>query len=1113
MAHDSGSFDYKVINENIRKILDARSQLNNTVQVAMPFVKATTTLRHEEYIGKDNKGFTLGLHGINEDVKYEDMYSDQNGMDPLIGYTYQANGLTKKVYAKNPMTEVYKTAGQILDTQASIFTYPEDSKFVRIPPPGITNVSIGRNKNGLLSVAQIQISIPSLIQLESLHRTFLVPGIGMVLEWGQQFAPYTTNDQFLQKSSIAEYMFPWNNRSKLDRILDRLAKREVGLMEILQEYVYPSNGQYMWMFGRVANFDVKSNSDGSFNANVKIVGPSEDAWAYSTRNTVVPRKDAGSPYFCASDTHSVYSYFANTMAGGLNLKTLLDSVRKGEGRLGAWKEHVAYFEQGNQSQGEPEPTTQTPTTDNRTFADHEDAYFMTWRFFVNVVINDEKVGVRAIFAAAGLSQQLIDTIGLLLPYGNGEERDTNIAKLKVIDDPKESYVGANKYLRSIDPSTLIIVNEKAAELANSNPQYNIPVSEKDLLLETNESRIFKAPTVPFEQSAQVEGANDPDKGFLSSGVWINHKAVVECMLSADTILRGITNLLEAMNQATSNYWQLTLDAVEGEENKNPHTYTVIDANFRDSSNNAVKKFLDKVHVFNKYIRTKSGALVGSELIECSLDLSLPKRLFSQIATLGLLSKDDIEKINQKEVKVGDPVQPNQTDDTFSAKIADPNNTLAEMFGIITLSTKDKTGLGPDLTILPNNQNGTTTSTCGKVNAQLVAGVGGQGYQVANANPVETAITTPSDAKKQFDQSSAAVSSSVCRQCTPCLEAEEAQFIKQPLGLPNGLPIVSANVPGLQSLIFAPSVINSGPLSPQLLYDVNEAFGKQSGVQAYVYSGHRDEDNPASKSNPDSRHLRGLAIDITGIYVNGRYFDSKTSPAAVASINQAVEYLTSTKGYIKTQRESVTLTPKAIIWQSPGHFNHVHISIANDTTVIPPSTTTPAPKDPNTQVCKDEDYQRIGGGNAEEGRNRCRECKKHNDIVKQITQSTQTSVDVAIRKFSGLRQAFRYVEIFPEMMVASIASTADGDKSNAFGASPGSLAISADLILPGINGLRVGELFWVDRIPAFYKVFGAFQILSLEDTIDTGGWKTKIHARFNYLGTAWKKSMTTILTSK
>ena len=91
------------------------------------------------------------------------------------------------------------------------------------------------------------------------------------------------------------------------------------------------------------------------------------------------------------------------------------------------------------------------------------------------------------------------------------------------------------------------------------------------------------------------------------------------------------------------------------------------------------------------------------------------------------------------------------------------------------------------------------------------------------------------------------------------------------------------------------------------------------------------------------------------------------------------------------------------------------------------------------------------------------------------------------------------------MTANIARDADGDSSNAFGASPGALSISADLTMPGINGFRVGELFWIDRVPAFYRAFGAFQVLSIEESIGLDGWKTTINSRFNYLGNKWKQA--------
>ena len=115
-----------------------------------------------------------------------------------------------------------------------------------------------------------------------------------------------------------------------------------------------------------------------------------------------------------------------------------------------------------------------------------------------------------------------------------------------------------------------------------------------------------------------------------------------------------------------------------------------------------------------------------------------------------------------------------------------------------------------------------------------------------------------------------------------------------------------------------------------------------------------------------------------------------------------------------------------------------------------------------------------------------------------------------RRFPHLKAIYRYFEPFPDYMMANIRTTSDGNSSNAFGAAPGTLSIKADLELPGINGLRLGELFWLDRIPSFYRAYGAFIILGVEEEITPNGWITKIGSSFYYLGNAWKTQIAKIL---
>ena len=1194
MAHDKGSFDYKAIDSRIRNILDKRSEIANTVQVGMPFIKATTTIKHPD-LGDGYVGFTLGTHALDKDVRYEDLYAERNGETPLIGYTYSEEGTTKLVYAKNYSDQTIQVIQGAFDKRALLYS---NTDYISVPPPGIVSAKISRGRNGVLAYAELTISVPSLLQLESLHKLFLVPGLGMVLEWGQHFAD-DGNEDFGERGITApiveNLMFPWYSRQQLLELLDRLARNQVGLQEILDEYVYPTQGQYMWMFGRVANFSITANSDGSFDCVVKLVGPSEDSWAYSTRSTVVPAKDPSSRVFCAeSANNSVYSYFNNTASGGLNLKSLLD---KAELTNHPWYGHVKKFTQGNLPKEAPTKDMKNPSISQTNFGNSEDAYFMTWRFFVNVVLNDEVDGLKAIFKNT-LTREELNKVGMLLPYADGPNRENkDVRGLNRINDPMESYVGLNKYLRSVDPSVMIIVNEMAATLAESDQQYQRNGDAADLLKATDESLFMKKAGL-FETSADVvEDTNFPDRGFLSTGVWLNHKTVVECMLSGDTIMRGISLLLGKMNQASQSYWKLTLDVAEPiATSTHPYNYMVVDENWKESSTRAVQNFLDKVHIFNKYIRydKDSGKLVGSELIECNLDLSLPKRLFTQIATLGLVSKTELDIVTSGSRKGDTPLSTRKNN-----KISDPNDTLRHMFGITSLSPGSDDEQGPDLTILPKTerqallkQNG----DCSGNNVQTTGQTAGEGNKTGPTSLSENLGKMSSDEfKKTKKEAEDQVNTETCRKCEECappatsaqVEIAVGNYAPPSTGV-GGSPYSpppdfaakkysNADIPLRELVGIAKGALarytyqgtgNWFLLHPEAArqYKLMEAAAKSQGIRWTITSAYRDYSHQVSlgKKNTvaaagSSPHGWGGAIDIGELYSAVRRIsvNAMGDPAANKQIR------TSSKLY-----NWLAINGPAYGWYNPArladgagtdecwHFEY-HGFVNKPTNapptlpvprgVTPPANATkstvpnaPAPTQPAQNKC-DTVYQSVGATvsstqsqrsiNAKTGlptdttstpeqlkltgKRRCDECARAKDILAQSKlyeerAAEKEQVDAKIREFYNLRQMFRYIEIFPDYMVANITDTSNGTFANAFGASPGSLSINADLVMPGVNGFRIGELFWIDRVPTFYKAFGAFQIMNFEDNITIEGWTTSIHSVFNFLGTNWKSSIEKIL---
>jgi putative chitinase len=124
----------------------------------------------------------------------------------------------------------------------------------------------------------------------------------------------------------------------------------------------------------------------------------------------------------------------------------------------------------------------------------------------------------------------------------------------------------------------------------------------------------------------------------------------------------------------------------------------------------------------------------------------------------------------------------------------------------------------------------------------------------------------------------------------------------------------------------------------------------------------------------------------------------------------------------------------------------------------------------------------------------------------ITETEIRNITGTVRSFSPTEQRILIsnglIEFFPDRMRENMVrnSKEGGVNPNYSHAwrSPAKLAITADITIPGASGFRIGQIFWVDRTYENYKRYGAFQLFGLTETIDLGGWKTSLYARFNAL---------------
>lgn len=124
-------------------------------------------------------------------------------------------------------------------------------------------------------------------------------------------------------------------------------------------------------------------------------------------------------------------------------------------------------------------------------------------------------------------------------------------------------------------------------------------------------------------------------------------------------------------------------------------------------------------------------------------------------------------------------------------------------------------------------------------------------------------------------------------------------------------------------------------------------------------------------------------------------------------------------------------------------------------------------------------------------------QKRDDEVKSILGDKLRSFSPDA-KFSLLSHGI--FEVYPDSMRNKMSknSTVGGNNPNFSHAwrLPNKLSVTADMTIPGVSGLRVGQIFWIDKLGDSYKDYGAFQLFGLSENIDVSkGWTTSIHSRF------------------
>lgn len=126
------------------------------------------------------------------------------------------------------------------------------------PMPGVTSFSItAEGPYGALRTANIGIKCYNLTQLDIVDTLYMRLGFSVLVEFGH--VPYLSNNGVLERKVLPIDFFNINDKETLTRNISKRRK--------------DTSGNYDAMLGVVSHFDWTANDDGSYDCQIKIVGP------------------------------------------------------------------------------------------------------------------------------------------------------------------------------------------------------------------------------------------------------------------------------------------------------------------------------------------------------------------------------------------------------------------------------------------------------------------------------------------------------------------------------------------------------------------------------------------------------------------------------------------------------------------------------------------------------------------------------------------------------------------------------------------------------------------------------------------------------------------------
>lgn len=440
--------------------------------------------------------FHLGLHGYDDiSQDFGSIFELNYGGQDVVGY-----GINTTNGARIP----------ILSTQSQL-TKTRNPAEGRHPVPGITSITTEHMGANEPIRTTVNWTCYNDTQLEFLRQHFLLAGGYVIAEYGHIMSnrpevviPFSFSDPDAAVQQLTDFVI--NGRGPMS---DKLLRK--------------AQGNYNMVIGRVVDQSISYESDGTIRCSTTFYSTGEALFGIHNNRLMgelkTTKDDKGGPTL------------AKTIAEFFEQNGRFDQMLQEEER----SEFVIDM------RGKTEKETWFPIfggsdkpSDDESVREKfksNDARFIPWSMFIQDVMVE------------------------LFALGNRNKVPTDVSLFTTINKEDQPAVGNHYLLSSTDPEAMIIVKPFMVEIVEGDSADATDARRRQI----DSQQIFTK-NRPDSQKFFVSGSgtNKDEKGLLTNGVWINAGAIKEAFHSQNTFYESLKQLLQHMNNATENYWNLDL---------------------------------------------------------------------------------------------------------------------------------------------------------------------------------------------------------------------------------------------------------------------------------------------------------------------------------------------------------------------------------------------------------------------------------------------------------------------------------------------------------------------------------------------------------------------------